>query len=151
MSTHQCRTLGRGGALIVAVFVISACGNQVSHDSMGGMDMGGSAKAAKATLVPANAVAGAGTANLAVVNNEVHVDVRAQQLTASTKYTVHIHSGSCASIGNVIKTVGGLQTDTSGAGTVHLEYAGSDVPHPAFVDVHMPTGTEGPAVCGDLQ
>ena len=140
--------------MLFAVAFVSACGNQMDHGSTagnGGMDMGGSSKSAKATLVPANAVSGAGTANVAVVKSQVHVDVRAQQLTAATKYSVHLHRGSCASIGDIIKTVGDLQTDTSGAGTVHLEYGGTDFPTPAFVDVHSAAGSEGPAVCGDLQ
>ncbi|MHB8509924.1 MAG: hypothetical protein ACYDGR_14975 [Candidatus Dormibacteria bacterium] len=150
-STVRYRALGRACAALVAVALVSACGSQMDHGSVGGMDMGGTSKSAKATLVPANAVAGAGTANVAVVKSQVHVDVRAQQLTASTKYTVHLHKGSCASIGDIVKTIGDLQTDTSGAGTVHLEYGGTNFPTPAFVDVHTPAGTEGPAVCGDLQ
>jgi len=115
------------------------------------MDMGGTSKSAKATLVPANAVTGRGTATLAVVKSQVHVDVQARQLTATTKYTAHLHKGSCAAIGDIIKTVGELQTDASGAGATHLEYGGSDFPTPAFVDVHTPDDTEGPADCGDLQ
>ena len=118
---------------------------------MGGMDMGGTSKSAKATLAPANALAGAGSATLAVAQSQVHVDVRARQLMAATTYTVHLHRGSCAAIGDIIKTVGELQTDAAGAGATHLEFGGSDFPIPAFVDVHAPAAPEGPAVCGDLQ
>jgi hypothetical protein len=143
------------GAPLVAAFILSACGNQMDHasggGSMNGMDMGGTSKSAKATLVPANSVTGGGTANVSVVKGLVHVDVRATQLTAITKYTVHLHKGSCTALGDIVKTVGDLQTDASGAGGVHLEYSGSDFPTPAFVDVHRSSGTEGPAVCGELQ
>jgi hypothetical protein len=143
--------LGQPGAAMAIAVVLSACGNQMGGGSMGGMDMRGSSRSAKATLAPVNAVTGGGTATVAVVKNQVHVDVRAQQLTAANKYTVHLHMGSCAAIGDIIKTVGDLQTDTSGAGAAHLEYGASNFPTPAFVDVHSPDGTEGPAVCGDLQ
>lgn len=151
LSTRRYLSLARPAAALAVVVLVSACGNQMDHGSTGGMDMGGSSKSVKAALVPANAVTGTGSANVAVVKSQVHVDVRAQQLTSATKYTVHLHRGSCASIGDILKTVGDLQTDASGAGTVHLEYAGTDVPTPAFIDVHTPAGTEGPAVCGDLQ
>jgi hypothetical protein len=118
---------------------------------MNGMDMGGTSKSAKARLVPSNSVTGGGTANVAVVRGKVHVDVRATQLTATTKYTVHLHKGSCTALGDIVKTVGDLQTDASGAGGLHLEYGGSDFPTPSFVDVHSASGTEGAAVCGELQ
>ena len=127
----------------------------MDHGSAGGstagMDMGGASKSAKATLVPANAVTGAGSATLAVIKNQVHVDVRAQQLTGDSTYTVHLHRGSCAAIGGVVKTIGDLTTDSAGSGGTHLEYAGADFPVPSFVDVHSSGGTEGPAICGDLQ
>ena len=118
---------------------------------MGGMEMGATSKSAKATLAPSNSLTGGGTVNVAVVKNQVHVDVRAQQLTAATRYTAHLHRGSCPAIGELIKPIGDLQTDTTGAGTVHLEYGGSDFPAPAFVDIHGADGAEGPAVCGDLR
>jgi hypothetical protein len=140
---------------VVALIILSACGNQMDHSSgggsMNGMDMGGTSKSAKATLVPANSATGGGTANVAVVKGKVHVDVRATQLTAASTYTVHLHKGSCTALGEIIKTVGDLQTDASGAGGVHLEYSASDYPTPAFVDVHSPGGTGGAAVCGELQ
>ncbi|GAC1574239.1 MAG: hypothetical protein NVS3B24_01150 [Candidatus Dormibacteria bacterium] len=158
-ATHRYRTVGyrslaRAAAALAAVVAISACGSQMDHGStggMGGMDMSGASKSVKATLAPANATAGGGTANVAVVKDQVHVDVRAQQLTAVTKYTAHLHRGSCASIGDIVKTVGDLQTDGSGTGSVHLEYGGTSIPTPAFVDIHTAAGTEGPAVCGDLR
>ncbi len=139
-------------ATLAAVAAISACGNQMDHGSAsGGMDMSGTSRSAKATLVPTNAVAGAGTATLAVVNNQVHVDVRAQQLAATSNYTVHLHKGSCAAIGDIVRTIGDLPTDATGSGAAHLEYTGGDIPTPSFVDVHAAGGTEGPAICGDLQ
>lgn len=78
---------------------------------MGGMDMGASpsAKSAKATLSPDGSAAGAGAGNVAVVKNQVHVDARVQQLTAASKYTVHLHRGACAASGDVIKTVGDIR------------------------------------------
>ena len=118
---------------------------------MDGMDMGGSSKSAKARLVPSISVTGGGTANVAVVKGTVHVDVRATQLMAGAKYTAHLHKGSCTAPGDIIKTFGDLQTDASGAGGLHLEYSGSDFPTPSFVDVHSASGTEGAAVCGELQ
>ncbi len=119
---------------------------------MGGMDMGASpsAKSAKATLSPDGSAAGAGAGNVAVVKNQVHVDARVQQLTAASKYTVHLHRGACAASGDVIKTVGDIQTDASGAGTAHLEYDGTDLPAPAFLDVHPAAATTTKALCGDL-
>ena len=150
-STHRHWNVGQLGTAMAATLILSACGNQMGGGSMGGMDMGGTSKSAKATLVPANAVTGDGAVTVAVVENQVHVDVRTKQLTATTKYTVHLHKGSCAAIGDIIKTVGDLQTDASGTGAAHVEYGGSNFPTPAFVDVHPPDGTEGPAVCGDLQ
>ena len=145
----------RLAASLAAIAILSGCGNQMgqgsSGGSMGGMDMGGTSRSARATLVPANAVTGTGTANLAVVKDQVHVDVRAQQLAAGSSYTVHLHKGSCAAIGDVVRTIGSLPTDATGSGTVHLEYKGSDFPVPSFVDVHEASGSEGPAICGDLQ
>ncbi|MGI8607972.1 MAG: hypothetical protein ACR2MY_01905 [Candidatus Dormibacteria bacterium] len=154
-STHGGRNVVPQLAVALTV-ALTGCGSQASggstgSGSMAGMNMGGTTKSAKATLVPSNSITGAGTVTVAIVKNQVHVDVRAQQLTAATRYTVHLHHGSCASIGDIIKSVGDLQTDTAGAGMTNLEYSGSSLPTPAFVDVHAPAGTEGPAVCGDLQ
>jgi len=136
---------------MLATAVLSACGNQTGGASMGGMDMGATSKSAKATLAPSNSLTGGGTVDVAVVKNQIHVDVRARQLAATTKYSAHLHHGSCAAIGEIIKPIGELQTDASGAGTVHLEYGGSDFPTPAFVDIHSTDSAEGPAVCGDLR
>ncbi|MFN2464460.1 MAG: hypothetical protein ABR573_11245 [Candidatus Dormibacteria bacterium] len=118
---------------------------------MSGMDMGSTSKSEQATLVPANATGGGGKVTVALVKNQVHVDVRAEELTAGERYSVHLHKGSCIAIGEIIRTIGDLTADASGAGAVHLEYAGSSLPTHAFVDVHAAGGSEGPAVCGDLQ
>ena len=151
MCSYGNRLPGRIGTILLVTAVLSACGNQTGGASMGGMDMGATSKSAKATLVPSNSLTGGGSVNVAVVKNQIHVDVRAQQLTAASKYTAHLHRGSCAAIGEIIKPIGELQTDPTGAGTVHLEYGGTDFPTPSFVDVHSADGTEGPAVCGDLR
>jgi len=150
-SSYGTPVLGPIAAILLAAAALSACGNQPGGSSMGGMDMGATSKSAKATLAPSNSLTGGGTVNVAVVKNQVHVDVRAQQLIAASKYTAHLHRGSCAAIGAIIKPIGELQTDNTGAGTVHLEYGGTDFPTPSFVDVHSADGTEGPAVCGDLR
>lgn len=128
---------------------LAACGQSMDHGSTGAMDMSG-AQSAKATLVPTNAPTGAGTATVAVVKGQVHVDVRAQQLDANATFTAHLHNGSCLQAGRILKTVGDLRTDATGAGMVHLEYAGSQVPMPTFVEVHANDGREGPVICGEL-
>ena len=155
MKRFSFRRLSGLTAATAAFIVLSACGNQMSQGSgpgsMAGMDMGVTTKSAKGSLVPSNAVTGSGHVTVVVVNTQVHVDIRAEQLAASTKYTVHLHRGSCAARGDIVKTIGDLQTDTSGAGGAHLAYPGKDLPKPSFVDVHSPNGTEGPAVCGDLE
>ena len=116
---------------------------------MGGMDMTG-ATSAKATLIPTNAVTGTGTATVAIVKGQAHVDVRAQQLVANTRFTAQLHKGSCIAGGDVLKTVGDFQTDANGAGAAHVEYAATEVPIPSFVEVHTVDGRVGPVVCGEL-
>jgi hypothetical protein len=141
--------------LSLLVVTLAACGGQMDHGasggSMAGMDMGPASTSARATLAPANSVSGSGTVTVAVVRDKVHVDVRARELSPGQAYTVHLHKGSCAAIGDVIKPIGDLKADGSGAGNVHLEYTATSISTPAFVDLHAAGGTEGPALCGDLR
>jgi hypothetical protein len=139
---------------VIAATGLAGCGNDSGHSmgggSMPGMDMGG-AKSAKAILVPNNIPSGGGTATVAVANGQVHVDVRLRQLSQSTKFTVHLHKGACTASRDLLKTVGEIQSDADGAGAGHLEYAGTELPMPAFVDVHPTGSTDGPILCGDLK
>jgi hypothetical protein len=133
-----------------AVTLLAACGNQsIDHGGMTTQQMAGP-QSSKAVLAPA-AAAGTGTATMAVVKGQIHVDVRTAQLSPSGAYTVHLHQGSCDAIGSIIRPLGDIQTDASGSGMLHLEYAGTEVPAPAFIDAHAPGSTEGPAICGDLK
>lgn len=140
---------------LVAAVTVAGCGNQSRNSadggSMAGMDMGGTTTSARAMLVPSNSVSGGGVATVAAVKGQLHVDVRAQHLAAGARFVVHLHRGSCAAIGDVIQTVGDIQTDQAGGGGAHLEYPAGDVPMPSFVDVHAAEGTEGPVLCGDLR
>ena len=135
---------------VAEVVLLAACGNTMDHGGMNMSPMVGP-QSSKATMAPAAAAAGSGTATVAVVKDQIHVDVRTANLSPSAAYTVHLHQGTCSAIGSIIRTVGDIHTDALGSGMVHLEYAGTEVPAPAFVDAHASGSTEGPATCGDLK
>ena len=134
---------------VAGVVLLAACGSSMDHGGTNMNQMRGP-QSSKAALEPA-AAAGAGTATVSVVKDQLHVDVRTSQLLPSADYTVHLHQGACNAIGIIIRTAGQIQTDASGSGMLHLEYAGTAVPAPAFIDAHAPGSTEGPAICGDLK
>lgn len=139
----------RSIALGIVAVALAGCGETMSHGP-GGMDMSSApmTTSARAQLTPAAAYEGSGVANFAIDKGQVHADLAVQKLTAAAAYNVHLHQGTCVNSGKVDRELGSFQSDATGAGKLHAEFAGEQTPT-GFVDVHT-VGGEGPALCGEI-